>query len=74
MRFRADYGRLIKQGNHLDGFRTHKELKGTGEDLPQNDRGKDVWFRTNYGRLIKQTGHNVHDSSRHFIQTKNSNM
>ena len=32
----------------------HKELKGTGQDLSQNDRDIDMWFRTNYDRLIKK--------------------
>ena len=29
----------------------HKELKGTGEDLSQNDRDNDMRFRTDYGKL-----------------------
>ena len=33
----------------------HKELKGTGEDLSQNDRDIDMWFRKNYGTFIKDS-------------------
>ena len=61
---------IIHQLNRGHDLKTaiHKELKGTGEDLSQNDRDIDVFFRTN------QKGYNVYDSSRHFIQTKNSNI
>ena len=43
----------LKRGHDLKTA-IHKELKGPGEDLSQNDRDIDVWFRTNYERLIKK--------------------
>ena len=44
------------QLNRGHGLKTaiHKELKGTGKDLSQNDRDIGMWFRTNYKRLIKK--------------------
>ena len=33
----------------------HKELKGTGEVLPQNDRDINMWFRKNYEDYHKGT-------------------
>ena len=47
---------IIHQLNRGYDLKTaiHKELKGTGEDLSQNDRDIELWFRTNYERLIKK--------------------
>ena len=48
---------IIYQLNRGHDLKTaiHKELKGTGEDLSQNDRDIDMWFRKSYGTFIKDS-------------------
>ena len=43
----------LNRGHDLETA-IYKELKGTGEDLSQNDRDNDMLFTKNYERLIKK--------------------